>query len=192
MTDVTHLLEAVGSGDPHAAAQLLPLVYDELRRLAAHRLAHEAPGQTLQPTALVYEAYLRLVGDKEGVSWDGRGHFFAACAEAMRRILIDQARRKRRLKRGGDRARLPLEEAELLAPQPREDVLALDEALTELAASDRAAADLVQLRYFGGLSIPDAAQVLGISSRTAERLWAFARAWLRERVQGSGGDDNPA
>jgi RNA polymerase sigma factor (TIGR02999 family) len=185
MTDVTSLLNALGSGDPHAAAQLLPLVYDDLRRLAAHRVAHEAPGHTLQPTALVHEAYLRLVGDQVDVSWDGRGHFFAAAAEAMRRILVENARSKRRLKRGGDRARLPLEEAELLAPEPREDVLALDEALTELAAADRAAADLVQLRYFGGMSIPDAARVLGVSPRTAERLWTFARAWLRERIAGA-------
>jgi RNA polymerase sigma factor (TIGR02999 family) len=185
MTDVTSLLNALGSGDPHTAAQLLPLVYDDLRRLAAHRVAHEAPGHTLQPTALVHEAYLRLVGDQGDASWDSRGHFFAAAAEAMRRILVENARGKRRLKRGGDRARLPLEEAELLAPEPREDVLALDEALTELAAVDRAAADLVQLRYFGGMSIPDAARVLGVSPRTAERLWTFARAWLRERIAGA-------
>jgi RNA polymerase sigma factor (TIGR02999 family) len=196
MSDVTLLLDAVQSGDPHAAAQLLPLVYDELRRLAAHRLAHEAPGQTLDATALVHEAYLRLVagtgGESGEVRFDGRGHFFAAAAEAMRRILVENARRKRRLKRGGDRARRPLDEAELLAPEPSEDVLALDEALRELAATDHAAADLVQLRYFGGLSIPDAAKVLGVSHRTAERLWTFARAWLRERVQGAGKDDGPS
>jgi RNA polymerase sigma factor (TIGR02999 family) len=192
MPDVTSLLKTVGSGGPEAAAQLLRLVYDDLRRLAARRLAREAPGQTLEPTALVHEAYLRLVGDAPGRHWDGRGHFFAAAAEAMRRILVENARRRRRLKRGGDRERRPLEAAELLAPEPREDVLALDEALTELAATDRAAADLVQLRYFGGLSIPDAAQVLGVSPRTAERLWTFARAWLRERVQGAGRDDDPS
>jgi RNA polymerase sigma factor (TIGR02999 family) len=185
------LLNAIKQGDPHAAAQLLPLVYDELRHLAAHRLAHEAPGQTLQPTALVHEAYLRLLGGAAEKHWDSRGHFFAAAAEAMRRILVESARRKRRLKRGGGRARLPLEEAELLAPEPSEDVLALDEALTELAATDRAAADLVQLRYFGGLSIPDAAQALGVSPRTAERLWAFARAWLRERVERAEWDNRP-
>src|SRR5262249_17300138 len=161
--------------DPHAAAQLLPLVYDDLRRLAAHRLAHEAPGQTLQPTALVHEAYLRLVGAGARDNWEGRGHFFAAAAEAMRRILVETARRKRRLKHGGGVARQPLDEAELLAPEPREDVLALDEALTELAATDRAAAALVQLRYFGGLTIPEAARVLGVSPRTAERLWTYAR-----------------
>jgi RNA polymerase sigma factor (TIGR02999 family) len=191
MPDVTRLLNTAGSGDPDAAAQLFQLVYDDLRRLAAHRLAHEAPGQTLEPTALVHEAYLRLVGDTPDRHWDGRGHFFAAAAEAMRRILVENARRKASLKRGGDVAHLPLEEAELLAPEPREDVLALDEALTELAATDRAAADLVQLRYFGGLSIPDAAQVLGVSPRTAERLWTFARAWLKAKLQGPGGNDSP-
>jgi RNA polymerase sigma factor (TIGR02999 family) len=192
MSDVTTLLDAVQSGDPEAPAQLFQLVYDDLRRLAAHRLAHEAPGQTLEPTALVHEAYLRLVGDKRGASWDGRDHFFAAAAEAMRRILVEHARSKHRLKRGGDRARLPLEEAELLAPEPREDVLALDEALTELAATDRAAADLVQLRYFGGLTFDDAAKVLGVSPRTAKRLWTFARAWLCEKLQGAGWDEDPS
>jgi RNA polymerase sigma factor (TIGR02999 family) len=182
MSDFTGLLNTVGAGDPNAAAQLLPLVYDELRRLAAHRLAHEAPGQTLQPTALVHEAYLRLLGADAAERWDGRGHFFAAAAEAMRRILVDNARRKRSIKHGGDRKRQPLEEAELLAAEPREDVLALDEALREFAATDRVAAGLVQLRYFGGLSIPEAAQVLGISPRTANRLWTYARAWLHQRI----------
>jgi RNA polymerase sigma factor (TIGR02999 family) len=193
MNEVTpNLLNAIRQGDPQAAAQLLPLVYDELRRLAAHRLAHEAPGQTLQPTALVHEAYLRLLGAEAESYWDSRGHFFAAAAEAMRRILVENARSKRRLKRGGGRARQPLEEAELLAPEPSEDVLALDEALTELETTDRAAADLVQLRYFGGLSIAEAAQALGVSPRTAERLWAFARAWLRDRVQRAGQDSDPS
>ena len=192
MNDITGILNAIDSGDPDAAEQLLPLVYKELHTLAARWLAHEAPGQTLQPTALVHEAYLRLVGDGADRHWDGRRHFFAAAAQAMRRILVENARRKRRLKRGGGMARLPLEEAELLAPEPREDVLALDEALTELAATDRATADLVQLRYFGGLSIPDAAQVLGVSPRTAERLWTFARAWLREKLQGAGWDEIPS
>jgi RNA polymerase sigma factor (TIGR02999 family) len=191
MSDVSVLLDAIQSGDPEAPAQLLPLVYEELRRLARHRLAHEEPGQTLQPTALVHEAYLRLVGEGRE-HWDGRGHFFAAAAEAMRRILVESARSKQRLKRGGDRAREPLEAAELLAPEPREDVLALNEALTDLAATDRAAADLVQLRYFGGLSITDAAQVLGVSPRTAKRLWTFARAWLLEKLQGAGWDENPS
>ncbi len=191
MADVTVLLSAIDSGDSLAAEQLLALVYDDLRRLAAHRLSHEAPGHTLQPTALVHEAYLRLVGTAEA-HWDSRGHFFAAAAEAMRRILVENARSKRRLKRGGDRARLPLEEAELLAPEPSEDVLALDEALTALAVADRAAAELVQLRYFGGLSIDDAADVLGVSSRTAKRLWTFARAWLLEKLQGAGWDEFPS
>jgi RNA polymerase sigma factor (TIGR02999 family) len=192
MTDITSLLDALEPGDPAAAAQLLPLVYDDLRRLAARHLAHEAPGQTLQPTALVHEAYLRLVGEGRGPHWQGRGHFFAAAAEAMRRILVENARRKASLKRGGDRSRRPLEEAELLAPEPREDVLALDEALTALAATDRAAADLAQLRYFGGLSSADAAQVLGVSPRTAARLWAFARVWLREKLRDAGWEGNPS
>jgi RNA polymerase sigma factor (TIGR02999 family) len=190
MTTVSQLLGGAGAGDPHAAAQLLPIVYDELRRLAAHRLAQESDWQTLTPTALVHEAYLRLVDTKEEVSWNGRGHFFAAAAEAMRRILVENARRKRQIKRGGDRARQPLDEAELLAPQMQEDVLALDEALTELKATDRAAADLVQLRYFGGLSMPEAAKVLGVSQRTAERLWTFARTWLWDKLHDADDGDN--
>jgi RNA polymerase sigma factor (TIGR02999 family) len=191
MSDVTLLLDGIQPGDPHAAAQLLPLVYDELRKLAAHRLTHEAAGHTLQPTALVHEAYLRLVGDKGGPRWGGRSHFFAAAAEAMRRILVENARRKRSLKQGGGRMRQALEEAELLVPEPQEDVLALNEALTELAATDRAAADLVQLRYFADLSIPEAAQILDISERTAVRLWTYARAWLRQRLDGAGSDNDP-
>ncbi len=187
MADVTYLLSAIDAGEPEAAQQLLTLVYDDLRRLAARRLAHEAPGQTLQPTALVHEAYLRLLGTK-AVNWDGRAHFFAAAAEAMRRILVENARRKRALKRGAGAMRQELDEAALLAPEPREDLLALDEALTELAAAD--AADLVQLRYFGGLSIPEAARILGISPRSADRLWAYARAWLHQQVTGAGGDTN--
>jgi RNA polymerase sigma factor (TIGR02999 family) len=186
MDEVTQLLEAVAKGDPHAASQLVPLIYGELRRIAAHRLAHESPGQTLQPTDLVHEAYLRLLGAGAEAHWDSRGHFFAAASEAMRRILVENVRRKHRLKRGGNRSRVALEEAELLAPEPSEDVVAIDEALTELAAADRAAAHLVQLRYFGGLSIPEAAQILGVSTRTAERMWTFARAWLRDRIQGAG------
>ena len=198
MNDVTHLLSAIVDGDPHAAGQLLPLVYDELRRLAAQRLAHEGPGQTLQPTALVHEAYLRLVGGaREGEApgegeapaeqhWDGRGHFFAAAAEAMRRILVDNARKKRSVKHGGGLVRRGLEEAEVPAPEPREDLLALDEALTRFAATDRTSANLVQLRYFGGLSIPEAAQALGISPRQADRLWAYARAWLHQEIAGPG------
>jgi RNA polymerase sigma factor (TIGR02999 family) len=186
VSDVTALLGNLPAGDPAAAAQLLPLVYDELRRLAAHRLAHEAPGQTLQPTALVHEAYLRLTAGHPDVHWDSRGHFFAAAAEAMRRILVENARRKKTLKRGGGMVRGQLDEADLLVPEPREDLLALDDALTQLAATDRAAAELVQLRYFGGLPIHEAARVLGISTRTAERLWTYARAWLHRHIQQAG------
>jgi RNA polymerase sigma factor (TIGR02999 family) len=192
MSDVTVLLDAIQSGDPEAPAQLLPLVYEELRRLAAHRLSHEAPGQTLQPTALVHEAYLRLVGEGRGPLWNGKDHFFAAAAEAMRRILVENARRKRTLKRGGDRVRRGLDEAALLAPEPREDLLALDKALTLLATTDRPAADLVQLRYFGGLSVADAARVLGLSQRSAERLWTYTRVWLLERMAHAGPDDEPS
>jgi RNA polymerase sigma factor (TIGR02999 family) len=192
MNAVTHLLNAVDRGDPHAASQLLPLIYDELRRLAAQRLAQESPGQTLQPTALVHEAYLRLLGDGAEAHWDSRGHFFAAAAEAMRRILVESARRKRCLKRGGGLARRSLDEAELLTPEPREDLVALDEALTQLATMDRAAADLVQLRYFGGLTMPAAAEVLGISVRTAERLWTYARAWLHQHIKAAGVNHDPS
>jgi RNA polymerase sigma factor (TIGR02999 family) len=184
MNDVTQLLSAIDHGDPHAAAQLLPLVYDELRRLAAQKLAHEKAGQTLQPTALVHEAYLRLVGDGDERPWNSRGHFFAAAAETMRRILVESARRKRSAKHGGGRSRQEVEEGQLVAPEPREDLLALDEALNKLATLNREAADLVQLRYFAGLTLPEAAQALGISPRTAGRLWAYARAWLRREVEG--------
>jgi RNA polymerase sigma factor (TIGR02999 family) len=186
MTDVTCLLNSLQSEDPAASAQLLPLVYDELRRLAARQLAQEAPGQTLDATALVHEAYLRLIGDGEVGTWQSRRHFFAAASQAMRRILVEQARRKRSLKRGGGRHRQRVDEALLLAPEPQEDLLALDEALTLLARSDPAAAELVHLRYFGGLAIPEAAQVLGISSRSADRLWAYARAWLHQQLTGPG------
>ena len=183
MSEVTQILHAIAEGDPSAASQLLPLVYDELRKLAAHRLAHQAPGQTLQPTALVHEAYLRLVGDPGGSDWDNRGHFFAAAAEAMRRILVEDARRKGRRKRGGGLTRLDLDAAEqVTVTEVREDLLALDEALTKLASADAQAAQLVQLRYFAGLSIPEAAGALGVSPRTADRLWAFARVWLLREV----------
>ncbi len=183
LNDLTRILSAIEQGDPHAAEQLLPLVYHELRQLAAQKLADEKPGQTLQATALVHEAYLRLVGQVQPFA--GRSHFFAAAAEAMRRILIDNARRKRSRKRGGGLARQDLEEAELVAPEAGDDVQALDEALTRLAATDRAAAELVQLRYFAGLTLPEAAQVLGVSLRTAERLWTYARAWLHRELQGA-------
>jgi RNA polymerase sigma factor (TIGR02999 family) len=185
MSDVTRLLSAIRDGDPGAAGQLLPLVYDELRRLAAQKLAHENPGQTLQPTALVHEAYLRLVG-KEDLpgEWEGCGHFFAAAAEAMRRILVENARRKRCRKRGGDRTRQTLDSDQVAAPEVSEDLLALDEALTKLAASDPRVAQLVQLRYFGGLTIKQAAEVLDISTRTANADWAYARSWLFAAIRG--------
>jgi RNA polymerase sigma factor (TIGR02999 family) len=184
MSEVTQILHAIAVGDPDAASQLLPLVYDELRKLAAQKLARESPGQTLQPTALVHEAYLRLVGEDEEQHWDGRGHFFAAAAEAMRRILVEIARQKASLKRGGDRGRVDVVDSLLASPEPREDLVALDAALTRLAETDRQAADLVQLRYFAGLPIPEVAGILGISPRTADRLWAFARAWLHQEMEG--------
>jgi RNA polymerase sigma factor (TIGR02999 family) len=188
MNEVTRILSAIEQGDACAAEQLLPLVYDELRKLAAQKLACEKPGQTLDATALVHEAYLRLVkaeGDKDDPRWDSRGHFFAAAAEAMRRILVGNARRKHRVKHGGDRTRQDLDEAQLVAPEPREDLLALDEALTKLAEVDPTSARLVQLRYFAGLTIPETAKMLGISARTADRLWVYARAWLHQEIQGT-------
>jgi RNA polymerase sigma factor (TIGR02999 family) len=186
MSGVTQILRAIEQGDPRAADQLLPLVYDELRQLAAQKLAHETPGQTLQTTALVHEAYLRLVGEGEEPHWDSRGHFFAAAAEAMRRILVENARRKRSRKRGGDRARADFDVSQLAAPELREDLLALDEALDQLAAADPEAARLVQLRYFAGLTLAEAANTLGVSPRTADRLWAYARAWLHQALEGGG------
>ena len=179
------LLSAIEQGDPSAAEQLLPLVYDELRQLAAQRLAHEQPGQTLQATALVHEAYLRLVGEDDEQHWDSRGHFFAAAAEAMRRILVEIARQKASLKRGGDRDRVDVVDSLLASPEPREDLVALDAALTKLAETDKQAAELVQLRYFGGLPIREVAEILGVAPRTADRLWAFAKAWLHEEIEGS-------
>jgi RNA polymerase sigma factor (TIGR02999 family) len=184
MSEFTEMMRAVEAGDPLAADRLLPLVYEELRKLAATKVKNEPAGQTFQATALVHEAYLRLVGDGSSPHWDSRGHFFAAAAEAMRRILVDTARRKKRLKRGGDQVRQNLEEAEIEAPEPREDLLALDEALDKLAATDRPAAALVQLRYFAGLTLTEAAQAMHISPRTADRLWAYARAWLHQELQG--------
>jgi RNA polymerase sigma factor (TIGR02999 family) len=183
MSEVTRVLSAIEQGDARAAAQLLPLVYDELRQLAAHKLAHETPGQTLQPTALVHEAYLRLVGGDRPQSYRDRSHFFAAAATAMRRILIDNARRKQTGKRGGGRQRQPLED--LAAPEPDEELLALDGALQKLAAADPVKAQLVELRYFAGLTGEQAAEVLGISPSTADRHWAYARAWLQAEVRGS-------
>ena len=174
-------------GDPHDAARLLPLVYEELRRLAACRLAREPSGQTLQPTALVHEAYLRLVGDRGEGGWDGRGHFFAAAAEAMRRILIENARRKGRKKHGGDLARVDLAEADLACRMPPEELIALDEAMTRLEAEDPLKARLVRLRFFAGLGLEEAAQVLGVSAVTAKRYWRYARAWLHREVSGAAG-----
>jgi RNA polymerase sigma factor (TIGR02999 family) len=182
MTHVTRILSAIEAGDPQAAAELLPLVYDELRRLAAQRLAREKPGQTLEPTALVHEAYLRLVGDGPGQAWDHRGHFFASAAEAMRRILVDAARRKQTVRHGGERRRVPLHDHHRLTQSP-DDLLDLDEALTRFAAEEPAKAELVKLRFFAGMSTPEAAQVLGISVASAERWWTYARTWLFSQLQ---------
>ena len=178
MNEVTRILSDVAQGDAHAAGRLLPLVYDELRKLAAARMAQEAPGNTLDPTALVHEAYLRLVDGDRVSRWESRAHFFAAAAEAMRRLLIDQARRKRRPKHGGGRTRVSLDEALCLRETPDDDLLALDEALQRLAREEPAKAELVKLHYFAGLSLEEAGRVLGISHRTAKRHWAYARAWL--------------
>src|SRR3954453_14312982 len=184
MNEITRILSATQHGDENAAAALLPLGYEELRKLAAQKLAKEKPGQTLQGTALVHEAYLRLVDVARFPNWDSRGHFFAA-AEAMRRILIDNARRKRTEKHGGGRRRQDLDEVEIVAGEPAEDLLALDEALTRLATEDPAKAELVKLRYFAGLSIEESAGALGISVATAKRRWAYARAWLFRAVEGA-------
>jgi RNA polymerase sigma factor (TIGR02999 family) len=184
MSEVTRILSAIEQGDPHAAEQLLPLLYDELRRLAAHKMAQEAPGQTLQATALVHEAYLRLVDVNKAQHWNSRGHFYAAAAEAMRRILVENARHKTSLKRGGRRACERLDEETLVAPQVPDEVLALDEALSLLTATDAQAAELVKLRYFAGLTLKQAAEALRISPRTADFLWAFARAWLLRKLEG--------
>jgi len=184
MSEVTCILSQIESSDPHAAGQLLPLVYNELRELAASRLAHEKPDQTLQSTALVHEAFLRLMEKADGQPsggpkhWNSRGHFFAAAAEAMRRILVDQARRKRRIHHGGGRKRIELDDACPLEMPPTDDLLAIDEALTRLAARDPVRAELVKLRFFAGLTMPETAQAMGISLATAERYWTFARTWL--------------
>jgi RNA polymerase sigma factor (TIGR02999 family) len=187
VTEITLILSAIDQGDPRAAGQLLPLVYDELRKLAAQKLAQEAPGQTLEATALVHEAYLRLVDAAADRPWNGRGHFFAAAAEAMRRILIDNVRRKRALKHGGGRHRHELLEAELAIDSTGDDVLAVDEALSKLATQEPEIARLVELRFFAGLTLDEAAGCLGISPRTAGRHWAFARAWLRRELDQAGG-----
>jgi RNA polymerase sigma factor (TIGR02999 family) len=183
MTEVTQILHAIAEGDAHAAGQLLPLVYDELRKLAAQKLAHEPPGQTLQPTALVHEAYLRLVGEEEELHWDNRRHFFAACAEAMRRILVENARRKKRDKHGGGRRRVELPDLPAADQEP-DDLLALDDALAALAAEDPAAAEVVKLRLYAGLSVEEAAEALGLSRAHAYRHRTYARAWLRAALGG--------
>jgi RNA polymerase sigma factor (TIGR02999 family) len=190
MSDVTRILAAIEHGDPQAAEQLLPLVYDELRKLAAQRLAQENPGQTLQATALVHEAYLRLVDGEQAQHWNSRGHFFAAAAEAMRRILVDNARRKQSAKHGGGHRRVDLEEAVSLAVEPGPDILDLDEALTRLAQEDPVKAELVKLRYFAGLTVEQTADALRISRDTACRHWAYAKVWLYCALTGEG--DLPA
>jgi RNA polymerase sigma factor (TIGR02999 family) len=189
MTDVTRLLSAIEQGDPRAAGQLLPLVYEELRRLAAQRLAQEKPGQTLQATALVHEAYLRLVDVEKAQQWNGRGHFFAAAAEAMHRILIDQARRKCGQRRGGTRRRRDLLDEHLIEAPLNEELLDLDEALSKLAAADPQAAELVKLRVFAGMSVEEVAQLQGTSPRTVKRNWAYARAWLGRELASYDGRD---
>jgi RNA polymerase sigma factor (TIGR02999 family) len=182
MSELTRLLDAMERGEPAAAEKLLPLVYDELRKLAAHQLAREKPGHTLQATALVHEAYLRLVQGQPELSWGGRGHFFAAAAEAMRRILVESARRKRSLKRGGDRLREPLDAIQIAIDQPDDDLLALDHALNQFAAKDPVKARLVELRHFGGLTLEEAGKALGLSTTTAHRYWTYARAWLHRAI----------
>jgi RNA polymerase sigma factor (TIGR02999 family) len=178
MNEVTRVLSAIGGGDPHAAEQLLPLVYQELRKLAAQKLAQEKPGQTLEATALVHEAYLRLVDAEKAPHWDSRRHFFAAAAEAMRRILINRARDRRRLKRGGGWRRLHLDQIDLAVAEPPDELLILNDALDKLGQVDPACAELVKLRFFAGLTVDEAAKTLGVVRRTADRYWAFARAWL--------------
>jgi RNA polymerase sigma factor (TIGR02999 family) len=184
VSEITLILERSQAGDPRAAEELLPLVYDELRRLAAVRMAREVPGQTLQPTALVHEAWLRLVGDGPQ-SWNGRAHFFGAAAEAMRRILIDSARRRKALRHGGGMERTDLQELEIEAPQGDDSLLGIDEALVRFESIDKSASELVKLRCFVGLTMPEAAEVLNIPLRTAERLWSYSRAWLQREISAS-------
>jgi RNA polymerase sigma factor (TIGR02999 family) len=183
MSDVTRILCSIERGDPKAAEQLLPLVYDELRQLATRNLAHEKPGQTLQATALVHEAYLRLVDQEQAQHWDSRRHFFAAAAEAMRRILVENARHKKRIRHGGGWHRVALDEARLPIEPADDDLLALDEALDELSRVDQQAAELVKLRFFGGMTTNQAAELLGLSERSAYRTWSFARAWLYRHLR---------
>lgn len=186
ITEVTRILSGIESGDPTAAEQLLPLVYDELRKLAAARLAQERSGQTLQATALVHEAYLKLVGDgRREQSWENRGHFFSAAAESMRRILVDVARQKQSLKRGGEFNRRDLEGLEISLPELPENLVTLDEALQKLAATDQIAAELVQLRFFAGLPLAEIAELMDVSPRTADRIWSYARAWLHQEIRGT-------
>jgi RNA polymerase sigma factor (TIGR02999 family) len=192
MHEVTQILNALDAGDPRAAEQLLQLVYAELRNLAAQKIALEKPGQTLQATALVHEAYLRLVDSASPQNWHSRGHFFAAAAEAMRRILVEAARRKNRIKHGGEFERVELDDIVSCHDTPDNQLLALDDALLHLQAADPAAATLVKLRYFSGLTMPDAAAAMGISLRTAERNWTFARTWLHRRVSAAGGTHTPS
>jgi len=188
VSDVTRILSAIEQGDPTAAEQLLPLVYDELRKLAAQKMAQEAPGQTLQATALVHEAYIRLVDVEKAQHWKSRGHFFGAAAEAMRRILVSSARRRKSLKRGGDLQRIELEVAHLGSDQQDHKLIALDEALTKLAKVASEKAELVKLRYFAGLTTREAAEAMGISTATADRYWAYARAWLQREMEPTGSD----
>ena len=182
MSDVTQILQRIEAGDPTASEKLLPLVYDELRKLAAARLANEKPGHTLQATALVHEAYIRLVDQTDAPHWDSQGHFFAAAAEAMRRILVDQARKKRRLKRGGNRVRADLLDHDLSVDSAAEEILAVSDALDRLAEEDTVAADVLKLRYYSGLSVEDASKALGISGANAYRHWTYARAWVRSQL----------
>jgi RNA polymerase sigma factor (TIGR02999 family) len=184
MTDVTQILSRIESGDPSAAEQLLPLVYEELRKLAAAKLSQEKPGQTLQATALVHEAYLRLVDVEKAQRWDSRGHFFAAAAEAMRRILVDNARRKLRPKHGGEWKRVDVKSMAETCVSTDEDLLALDEALARLAVDDHDSAEIVKLKYFAGLTVPQIAELLGTTSRTVDRRWAYARSWLHQELGG--------
>jgi RNA polymerase sigma factor (TIGR02999 family) len=188
MRDATAILSCIEQGDPQAAEQLLPLVYDELRKLAAQRLARERPGQTLEATALVHEAYLRLVDAEKAQHWNSRGHFFAAAAEAMRRILVERARHKKSLKAGGDRCRQEMDDIEVAGAGPGVDLLDLNEALEKLEKQDKRKADLVKLRFFAGLTIEQAAQALNISTSTADNDWAYARCWLRLEMEGKGAE----